>query len=642
MSAPDVVAYVGPDDEALEHAALAVTWRERPGFLGWLSSVDHKSVGTRYIVTAVIFLLLGGIEAGMMRMQLSRPENSLIGPDLYNQIFTMHGTTMMFLFAVPVMNAMGIYLVPLMVGTRNIAFPRLAAFSYWTYLIGGLLLYVSFFLNSGPDAGWFSYVPLAGPEFSPGKRVDVWAQTITFTEIAGLSAAVAITVTILKHRAPGMSLGRMPLFVWAQLVVSLMIIFAMPAVATASMFMAMDRLVDTHFFNPSEGGDALLWQHLFWFFGHPEVYIIFLPAMGMVSAVIATFARRPVFGYPVVVLATIGTGFIGFGVWVHHMFATPVPQLGQSFFTGTSMIITIFTAAQLFCWIATLWMGRPVWRTPLLFLIGFVITFVIGGLTGVMIASIPFDLQAHDTYFIVAHLHYVLIGGAVMPLFAAFYYWFPKFTGRLLNETAGRWHFWLFTLGVHLTFFPMHFLGLHGMTRRVYTYLAETGWGKLNLLATVGAVVLVVSMLIFVANVVRSAVAGERAGADPWLGETLEWATASPPPTYNFARIPLVASRSPLWTGGPELPGAAGLRSDERELLITTVLDAEPDSRHDDPTPTIAPFLAALATGVTFIGAIFTPWGIPVGTALLFITLGIWFFPRAHESERTVVVRKAA
>jgi cytochrome c oxidase subunit I+III len=408
------------------------------------------------------------------------------------------------------------------------------------------------------------------------------------------------------------------------------------------MYLAMDRLIDTHFFNPSEGGDPLLWQHLFWFFGHPEVYIIFLPAMGMVSAVIATFARRPVFGYPVVVLATIGTGFIGFGVWVHHMFATPVPQLGQSFFTGTSMIITIFTAAQLFCWIATLWMGRPVWRTPLLFLIGFVITFVIGGLTGVMIASIPFDLQAHDTYFIVAHLHYVLIGGAVMPLFAAFYYWFPKFTGRLLDETAGRWHFWLFTIGVNVTFFPMHFLGLHGMTRRVYTYLAETGWGDLNLLATAGAVTIVVSMLIFAANVARSAVAGGVAGADPWLGETLEWATASPPPTYNFAHIPIVASRSPLWTEGLELPGAAGLRSDERELLITTVLDAEPDSRHDDPPPTIAPLLVALATGATFIGAIFTPWGIPVGTALLFLTLGIWFFPRRREAERVVVVRRAA
>ena len=642
MTVAEVATRAGAGEEALEHAALEVTWRERPGVIGWLSSVDHKSVGKRYLITAVVFLLLGGIEAGLMRMQLARPENSLIGPDLYNQIFTMHGTTMMFLFAVPVMNAMGVYLVPLMVGARNISFPRLNAFGYWTYLIGGLLLYTAFFMNSGPDAGWFSYVPLSGPEFSPGKRVDVWAQTVTFTEIASLSAAVCIIVTILKHRAPGMSLGRIPLFVWAQLVVSMMIIFAMPSVATASLFLAMDRLVDTHFFNPAEGGDPLLWQHLFWFFGHPEVYIIFLPAMGMVSAVIATFARRPVFGYPVVVLATIGTGFIGFGVWVHHMFATPVPQLGQSFFTGTSMLITVFTAAQIFCWIATLWMGRPVWKTPLLFLIGFVITFVIGGMTGVMIAAIPFDLQAHDTYFIVAHLHYVLIGGAVMPLFAAFYYWFPKITGRMLNETAGRWHFWLFAIGVNVTFFPMHFLGLQGMTRRVYTYLAEMGWGELNLLATLGAVTTVIGMVIFVLNVLTSSRRGAVAGSDPWLGETLEWATASPPPAYNFAHIPIVSSRSPMWAEGPELQGASGLRSDVREVLVTTLLDAEPDSRHDDPDPTMSPLIAAMAVGVMFIVSIFTPWGMVIGTALLFLALGFWFYPRRIEREHVIVERKAA
>ncbi|MDQ4079258.1 MAG: cbb3-type cytochrome c oxidase subunit I, partial [Gemmatimonadota bacterium] len=584
---------------------------------------------------------LAGILALLMRLQLSRPENRLLGPDLYDQVFTMHGTTMMFLFAVPVMNAMGVYFVPLMVGSRNIAFPRLTAFGYWTFLIGGLLLYSGFFLDAGPDAGWFNYVPLSGPEYSPGKRVDVWAQTVTFTEIASLTASVSIIVTIFKHRAPGMSLGRIPLFVWAQLVVSFMILFAMPSVATASLMLAMDRLVDTHFFNPVLGGDALLWQHLFWFFGHPEVYIIFLPALGMVSSVIAVFARRPVFGYPIVVLSTIGTGFIGFGVWVHHMFATPVPQLAQSFFTGTSMLITIFTAAQIFCWIATLWMGRPVWTTALLFLVGFFITFVIGGMTGVMVASIPFDLQAHDTYFVVAHLHYVLIGGAVMPLLAAFYFWFPKITGRLLNETAGRWHFWLFFIGVNLTFFPMHFLGLNGMTRRVYTYLQETGWGPLNGLASLGAFTVVVSMVIFLVNVVRSWRAGALAGDDPWHGETLEWATTSPPPPYNFAYIPIVAGRSPLWAEGPELLGAAGLRSDRREVLHTTLLDADPDSRRDDPSPSVWPLVAAMAVGVMFIMVIFTPWGIPIGTALLFLALAGWLHPK-RSAEDVIVLNQAA
>ncbi len=423
---------------AEERVALDRTWSRPAGLYGRLCAADHKTIGIRYLVTAFGFFMLAGLLAAAMRLQLSRPENAVLGPDAYNQAFTTHGTIMMFLFAVPIMQGLGVYLVPLMVGTREIAFPRLNAFSYWVYLFGGLMLIVAFALDIGPDAGWFAYVPLSGPEYSPGKRTDFWAQMITFTELASLAVAVQLITTIFKQRAPGMSLNRMPVFVWAQLVTSFMVVFAMPSVMAASSFLIMDRLVSTHFFNPAEGGDALLWQHLFWFFGHPEVYIIFIPATGVVSELIPAFARRPIFGYPAVVLSLVATSFLGFGLWVHHMFATGIAQLGASFFTGASMMIAIPSGVQIFCWIATLWDGRPVFRTPLLFVIGFIVIFVLGGLTGVMLASVPLDLQVHDTYFVVAHFHYVLLGGAVFPLFAGFYYWFPKVTGRMLSETAGQ------------------------------------------------------------------------------------------------------------------------------------------------------------------------------------------------------------
>jgi len=381
---------------------LAHTWDTPKGWLGWLSSVDPKMIGKRFIVTAFVFLALGGLAAMMMRLQLARPENGLMGPDMYNQLFSMHGTTMMFLFAVPVMEAFAVYLVPLMVGSRTIAFPRLNAYAYWIYLFGGLMLWIAFLCNTGADAGWFAYVPLSGPEFSPGKRIDFWAQMITFTEVSALAAAVELIVTILKQRAPGMTLNRMPLFVWSVLITDFMIMFAMPAVMISSTMLIMDRLIDTHFFNPAEGGDALLWQHLFWFFGHPEVYIIFVPALGMVSSIIAAFSGRPVVGYPAMLLSLIATGFLSFGLWVHHMFATGLPRLGSSFFTASSMLIAIPSGIQIFCWIATLWSGRPRYATALLFVLGFIFTFVIGGLTGVMVASVPLDFQVHDTYFVVA------------------------------------------------------------------------------------------------------------------------------------------------------------------------------------------------------------------------------------------------
>jgi cytochrome c oxidase subunit I+III len=619
--------YVDAEEKDLRE--LRETWRSHPGLIGWLAEVDHKKIANRYLITAFTFFVLGGIEAFFMRLQLARPENNLLGPDLYNQFFTMHGTTMMFLFAIPVMEAIGIYLVPLMIGARNMALPRLNAFSYWVYLIGGLLLYGGFVLNSGPDAGWFSYVPLSGPEYSPGKRVDIWAQMITFTEMAGLAVAVNQIVTIFKYRTPGMSLSRMPLFVWSILVASFMVVFAMPAVMAASSLLAMDRLVATHFFNPAEGGDSILWQHMFWFFGHPDVYIIFIPALGMVSAILGTFTRRPIFGYMAMVLSLVATGFIGFGLWVHHMFATGLPQLGQSFFTAASMMIAIPSGVQIFCWIATLWSGRRVrFAPPLLWVLGFFFIFVMGGLSGVMLASVPLDIQVHDTFFIVSHFHYVLIGGAVFPLLGAIYFWYPKMTGRRMSDRLGAWSFWITFLGFNLTFFPMHHLGLKGMPRRVYTYGAEMGWGTLNLLATVGATVMALGLLLYLINFLWGLRNGAFAGGDPWGGETLEWATTSPAPDYNFHLLPTVRGRSPMWENGPDQPVVVGLRSDRRETLVTRLIDAEPDHRDTLPGPSLWPLFVALAMGVTFIGVIFTPWALPAGMILSAITLIGWFWPR--------------
>jgi cytochrome c oxidase subunit 1 len=634
MSAAPTIAPVAEQPEQIDeslHARLERVWRNGPGLWGWLTSVNHKSVALRSIITAFVFFALAGVEAAIMRAQLSRPENNLVGPDLYNQLFTVHGSTMMFLFAVPMVQSVGLYFVPMMIGTRNVAFPRLNAYGYWTYLIGGLLLYAGLFTNTGPDAGWFSYVPLAGPEFGPGKRVDIWAQMITFTEIAAIVAAIEIIVTVFKQRAPGMSLNRVPLFVWAMVIVSFMVLVAMPFVATASMMLAMDRLFATQFFNYAEGGDALLWQHLFWFFAHPEVYIIFIPALGMVSSIIATFSRRPVFGYTAVVLSMVATGFLSFGLWVHHMFATPLPQVGQTFFTAASALIALPTGVQIFCWIATLWSGRPRFDTPLLFVIGFIVVFVLGGLSGMFIASVPADLQATDTFFIPGHIHYVLIGGMVFPLFGALYYWFPKITGRMLDERLGKLSFWLLLIATNVTFFPMLLLGLAGMPRRVYTYLAGTGWGTLNLISSVGAALLAVAILITLVNVLRALRSGPLAGADPWGGETLEWATSSPAPDYNFAHIPVVRGRSALWAAGASLDVVTGLREDRREVLQTTMLDAEPDSRHEHPDPTITPLLAALATGVTLISGIFDPMGFVIGGALVLPALIAWGWPRREK-----------
>jgi cytochrome c oxidase subunit 1 len=638
--APEPPPLITADVENDVRARLSATWREKSGLWGWLTSTNHKSIAKRYIVTALIFFALGGLEAGMMRMQLSRPENRFVGPDLYNQIFTMHGSTMMFLFAVPVMEAVGLYLVPLMIGTRNVAFPRLNALGYWMYLGGGLFLYGAFFLNTGPDVGWFAYVPLAGPEFTPGKRADVWAQMITFTEIAALIGAVEIVTTVFKQRAPGMSLNRIPLFVWAELIMAFMIIFALPAIVVSSSMLATDRLIDTHFFNPAEGGDALLWQHLFWFFGHPEVYIIFIPALGMVSSVVETFTQRRIFGYPAMVLSMVSTAFLGFGLWVHHMFATPLPQLGQSFFTAASSAISIPSGVQIFCWIATIWSGRPRYTTSFMFVLGFFFLFIIGGLSGVMIASVPYDLQVHDTFFIVAHLHYVLLGGAVFPLWAGFYLWYPKLTGRMLSERLGKWNFWLFFVGMNVTFFPMHILGLMGMPRRIYTYLPEMGWGNLNALASIGAVFIVASGAVFVWNVFGSLRSGAPAGDNPWNAPTLEWATTSPPPSYNHLFIPVVEGRDPLWDAAPgELSVVTGLRTDRHEGLVTSIMDAIPERRYEFKKETILPFLLAVVAGTWIAVAIFTPWGVTVGGVAAFVILTCWFWPTISPDHDTPLRR---
>jgi cytochrome c oxidase subunit 1 len=612
-------------------ARLEASWRRAPGFIGWLATVDHKEIGRRYIVTALVFLALGGALALAMRVQLAQPDQNLISPDRYNQLFTMHGSTMMFLFAVPVMIGVGIYIIPLMVGTRSTAFPRLNAFSYFMYLFGGLMLWVAFLLNIGPDVGWFAYTPLSGPQFSPGKRADIWAQMITFTEVSALAAAVVLVCTILKTRAPGMTLARMPLFAWAMLVQAVMIIFAMPAVALCSSMLISDRLIGTNFYNAAEHGDALLWQHLFWFFGHPEVYIIFIPATGFVSVICETFCRRPVFAHAVVVLALISTGILAFGLWVHHMFATGLPRVGYSFYTAASMSVSIPTGLQIFCWLATMWDGRPRFQVPMLYVVGFIITFVIGGLTGVMVAAVPLDLQLHDTYFVVAHFHYVLIGGAVFPLLGILTYWYPKITGRMMSETLGRVGFWLLFLGFQLTFFPMHWSGLLGMPRRVYTYPAGLGLELPNLLSSIGAFVVATSVLLFVVNGLVSLYRGAVAGPNPWGAPTLEWATSSPPPVYNFAHLPVVESNTPLWDSDGELPVVTGLRVDDKEMLLTTVVAAAPDLREPVPEPSLWPFISAVAIGIVFVSSIFSPWAIAVGIVPSAIALTAWFWPKQLE-----------
>jgi cytochrome c oxidase subunit I+III len=622
---------------------LQRAWAVPSGLISFFTAVNHRSIGLRYIVTAFLFFLAAGIQALVMRVQLAQPGLSVLSPEAFNQFMTMHGSTMMFLFAVPMMEGLGIYVVPLMIGARDMAYPRLNAFGYWVYLISGLTLYTGFLAGRGPDGGWFNYVPLTGPGFSPGVGIDFWVTTITFVEVAALVAAVELIVTIFKMRAPGMSVNRIPIFVWSILVMAFMIVFAMPVLMVASVLLGLDRLVGTHFFNAAAGGQPVLWQHLFWVFGHPEVYIIALPGFGIVSTVIPTFVRRPIAGYTLVVMSIVAIGFLSFGLWVHHMFASGLPLLGMNFFAAASMMIAIPSGIQVFSWIATIWRGRAIVNTPFLFSIGFIIIFVIGGLTGVMVASVPFDLQVHDTYFLVAHFHYVLIGATVFPLFAAIYYWFPKMTGHPLSERLGKWNFWLMFIGFNITFFPMHITGLIGMPRRVYTFLPGFGWDGLNLLSTIGSFILALGIFVVLVNVVLSLLFGDDAADNPWQAGTLEWATTSPPPQYNFPVLPVVRGRNPLWEqdhlrptvpttarGWEEFVDAPELR---RESLATTILDASPDYRIRLPGPTSWPFWLAVAVAITFIGSMVHLLFVPLGGLLAYLAIVGWNWPRDEPED---------
>jgi cytochrome c oxidase subunit 1 len=587
------------------HTPTLVPSKELPGWLGWLTTVDHKKIGIMYIVSAFFFFLIGGIEALLMRVQLGVPENTFLSPDVYNQMFTMHATTMVFLAIMPLNVGFGNYVVPLMIGARDMAFPRLNALSIWLFIFGGLMLYLSFIVGGAPAAGWFAYAPLSTKMFSPTNGMDYWVVGLTITGVASIAGSINFIVTIINLRAPGMTFNRLPLFAWMTLIVSFLMIFAFPSLTVAQVQLLFDRNFGTGFFLPERGGDPLLWQHLFWFFGHPEVYILILPAMGIVSEVLPTFSRKPIFGYAFVAYSGVAIGFLGFTVWAHHMFAVGLGPLANAIFSAASFLIGVPTGVKIFNWIATIYGGSINLKSPFYFAAGFVAMFVIGGISGITLASPPLDLQQTDSYYVVAHIHYVLFGGAILGLFAGAYYWFPKITGRLLNDRLGKLHFWLMLIALNITFFPMHILGTEGMPRRYYTYEAGMGWETWNLLETIGAFAMAFSILIFIFNVFSSLKHGERAEADPWDGATLEWAVSSPPPAHNFDRTPVVHSRRPLWdTKYPDLEVAheAGSRGMKRSEAVKQdqVHHVEGDDVIHLPSPTYAPIIVSF--GVTVLG----------------------------------------
>jgi cytochrome c oxidase subunit I+III len=600
------------------HKELSAIWDTPPGW-GRFAAVNHTTIGKRFMLTAFVFFLIGGLLGMLIRAQLATSGSAFIGAPIYNQIFTMHGTIMMFLFAIPMFEGFAIYLLPKMLGARDMAFPRLTAYGYWCYLFGGSILIVALLAGVAPNGGWFLYTPLNSQPYSPGINADIWLLGITFVEISALSAAIEIIVSILRLRAPGMSIERMPIMAWYLLVTAFMMLFGFPPLILGSILLELERAFDLPFFDPTRGGDSLLWQHLFWLFGHPEVYIIFLPAAGAVSMMISTFARHELVGYRSVILAVMAVGFLSFGLWVHHMFTVGIPHLALAFFSAASGLVAIPTAVQLFSWIATIAQGRPRFDVPMRYLGGAFVVFILGGLTGVMLAMVPFNFQAHDTHFVVAHLHYVLVGGFVFPLLAATYYWLPHITGRMARHSVSVPAFWLLFGGFNLTFFIMHLTGLLGMPRRVWTYPEAAGWDIFNLISSIGSFVMAAGFALFAVDIFLQLRFGERFRRNPWRARTLEWATPTPPPSYAFASLPVISDRADRLDPdrmGPDLAAGRGYlgaaRNGWMETLGVDIASGEPREVVILPKPTFLPLFTGLATGAFVLCLLFKVYALSI------------------------------